>query len=120
LIVDGHASHVKSQDVIDYAVRNDITMMCLPPHTTHFLQPLDRSFFKPLKAYYDGACRSYVANHPGRSITKMQFGGLLNTAWGKAATSANAINGFRICGIYPISADIIPEHVYEPSYQTLH
>jgi hypothetical protein len=46
----------------------------------------------------------------------MQFGGLLNTAWGKAATSANAINGFRICGIYPISADIIPEHVYEPSF----
>ena len=86
LIVDGHASHVKSLEVLDYAKDNEITLICLPPHTTHYLQPLDRSFFKPLKVYYDQACRSFISNHPGRSIKKLQFSTLLSQAWGKAAT----------------------------------
>jgi len=115
LIVDGHASHVKSLDVLDYAKDNEITLICLPPHTTHYLQPLDRSFFKPLKVYYDQACRSFISNHPGRSITKLQFSTLLNQAWGKAATTETATNGFRICGIYPINRHAIPEHAYAPA-----
>lgn len=115
LLLDGHASHVKSLAVLEYACQNDITMICLPPHTTHFIQPLDRSFFKPLKVYYDQACKTFVSNHPGRSITKLQFGGILNQAWGKAATTANATNGFRICGIYPVDRDAIPDHAYAPS-----
>jgi len=115
LIVDGHASHVKSLEVLDYANENNITLICLPPHTTHYLQPLDRSFFKPLKVYYDQACRSFISNHPGRSITKLQFSTLLNQAWGKAATTETGTNGFRICGIYPVNRQAIPEHAYAPS-----
>ena len=45
LLLDGHASHVKSISVIDFAISYDITLVCLPPHTTHYLQPLDRAFF---------------------------------------------------------------------------
>ena len=59
LMLDGHASHVKSISVLDYAIGNQITMVCLPPHTTHFLQPLDRSFFCQLKTYFDQACKSF-------------------------------------------------------------
>jgi len=44
LLLDGHASHVKSIAVIDLAVSYYITMVCLPPDTTHYLQPLDRAF----------------------------------------------------------------------------
>jgi len=36
LLLVGHASHVKSIAVIDLAVAYDITMICLPPHTTHY------------------------------------------------------------------------------------
>ena len=51
LLIDGHASHV-SVDFIEYCWSVDIVPLCLPPHTTHFLQPLDVGCFGPLdKAY---------------------------------------------------------------------
>ncbi|XP_061188871.1 uncharacterized protein LOC133197047 [Saccostrea echinata] len=38
---------------------NDVEIFCLPPHTTHWIQPLDRSVFGPLKkAYY-----KHIVNH---------------------------------------------------------
>jgi len=106
--------HVKSLEVLDYAKENDITLICLPPHTTHYLQPLNRSFFNPLKVYYDQACRSFISNHPGQSITKLQFSTLLNQAWGKAATVEIATNGFQICGLHPINRLAISKHAYAP------
>lgn len=115
LIIDGHDSHVKSVAVLDYASANQITMICLPPHTTHFIQPLDRSFFRPLKTYFDQACKTFQSNHPGRAITKLQFGTLLSKAWGKAASAENAMNGFRVCGLYPIDRQAIPDYAFAPA-----
>ena len=54
LFIDGHASHV-NLDVIDLARENDIILFCLPPHTTHALQPLDVSVFKSLKSHFSKA-----------------------------------------------------------------
>lgn len=51
LIFDGHTSHC-SFKCLKYCRENQIEMLCLPPHTTHALQPLDRTIFKPLKCYY--------------------------------------------------------------------
>ncbi len=42
LIVDGHASHI-SNDFIKFIKANKIICLCLPPHSTHLLQPLDVS-----------------------------------------------------------------------------
>ena len=52
LILDGHSSHCSDVAVRDYAHANDIVFMCLSSHTTQYLQPLDRSLFKPLKTYW--------------------------------------------------------------------
>ena len=51
LILDGHSSHCSDVAVLDYAHANDIVILCLPSHTTNYLQPLDRSFFNPLNIY---------------------------------------------------------------------
>ena len=51
LIVDGHASHV-SIEFITFARKHKIICLCLPPHSTHLLQPLDVSVFGPLKQNY--------------------------------------------------------------------
>ena len=51
LIIDGHGSHI-SLNVIDTARENNIILYCLPPHTTHILQPLDVSVYKPLKNHF--------------------------------------------------------------------
>ena len=105
LLLDGHCSHVNNEEALCFAEKNNIHVLCLPPHTTHFLQPLDRSFFKPLKSAFNQACGTWIRNHPGRGITKLTFGNLFAEAWGRAATG----NGFRACGIYPVSRCIIPE-----------
>ena len=44
LILDGHASHTKNIDLIDFARSKGLLLLSLPPHTSHKLQPLDRSF----------------------------------------------------------------------------
>jgi hypothetical protein len=51
LIVDGHSSHVNLK-FLDYADRNRIIVLILPPHSTHRLQPLDVGLFSPLARAY--------------------------------------------------------------------
>lgn len=43
LIMDGHSSHAKDIDAIDFARENGLPMSSLPPHMTHRLQPLELS-----------------------------------------------------------------------------
>lgn len=112
LVLDGHASH-KSLPVLQYCEKNNITLMALPSHTTHRLQPLDRSFFKPFKAFYDKECNAFMtAFQSERKITKFNFGRLFNRAWCKAATLDNAVNGFRSTGIYPLNTNVVNDWEY--------
>ncbi|KAK9721811.1 DDE superfamily endonuclease [Popillia japonica] len=59
LILDGQASH-KDLDVIEFDRKNHIHMLSTPPHTTHKLQPLNRTFMKPFKSAYNDACASWI------------------------------------------------------------
>ncbi|KAK6208664.1 putative transposase [Colletotrichum tabaci] len=51
LILDGHNSH-KSTKFDDYCKEHSIIALCMPPHSSHELQPLDVGCFSPLKASY--------------------------------------------------------------------
>ena len=51
LIVDGHASNI-STEFIKFCNEKKIILLCLPPHTTHILEPLDVSVFGPLSREY--------------------------------------------------------------------
>ena len=48
IILDGHGSHI-SLKVVTCARENNTIIFCLPPHTTHILQPLDVSVFRTVK-----------------------------------------------------------------------
>lgn len=52
LVLDGHYSHTRNLDVIDIARESGVSIICLPPHSTDRMQPLDVSFMFPLKTYY--------------------------------------------------------------------
>lgn len=52
LILDRHYSHTRNIDVIELARDNNVKIVSLSPHTTHKLQPLDKTFMGPLKTYY--------------------------------------------------------------------
>ena len=59
LILDGHGLH-KELKVILYPREHYIHMISLPPHTTHKLQPLDRTIMRPFKAAYNEACTEWM------------------------------------------------------------
>ncbi|CAH2092167.1 unnamed protein product [Euphydryas editha] len=44
LVLDGHYSHTRNLDVIDIGRDNGVSIICLPPHSTDHMQPLDVSF----------------------------------------------------------------------------
>lgn len=112
LLLDGHGSHTNSPDILEIALANDVHFLCLPSHTTHYLQPLDRSFFKPLKAYYRNAAIEWGNANPGKKLERRHFGQLLQKAWSQAATMSTGSVGFRACGVFPFAPSSIPEYAY--------
>lgn len=113
LLLDGHSSHYEP-DTIRFAAKEGVVVLCLPPHTTHVSQPLDVSFFKPLKSYWSEACHQYMQDNPGRVVTKYQFSSLFSASWYKAIRPENIIAGFRKVGICPFNSKAItvPEVQY--------
>ena len=67
ILFDGHHAH-KTLKAITYARAHGINMITLPPHTTHKLQPLDRTFFKSLRSAYNRGCDSWMSANAGRHI----------------------------------------------------
>ena len=59
LILDGHLTHV-SIAVIEQALKENITIVKLPPHVTDLLQPLDVSCFGPLKRLWEKMLNSWI------------------------------------------------------------
>lgn len=66
LILDGHKTHINNLPFIEIARANFVTVICLPPHCSHRMQPLDVSFTKPLITYYTQAVECWLRSHPDR------------------------------------------------------
>jgi len=115
LILDGHSSYTKSLEVLEYASQNGLS---LPPHTTHKLQPLDVSFFKPFNTYYNQYVKRRLRAHPGRPFGGFQVAAAVSEALGKAGTVNVAVNGFKKCGIWPVNEHIFEEHEFQPALTT--
>ena len=114
LILDGHDSH-NFVEIIELAIANQISLVELPAHTSHWLQPCDRTVFGPLKTYYNSACTDMTNMFPGTVVSRTNFCTLLTTAWIKAMTPENIKSGFRACGIYPFNPSEIPTTAYMPN-----
>lgn len=114
LILDNHSSHI-SVRIYNYCRENGITLLSLPPHTSHRLQPLDLTFFSPLKSSFYRECslflktKSISPNEANRKITQYELAGLFNRAYLKVATMDKGISGFSTAGILPINPDKFSE-----------
>ena len=100
LLLDGHSSHFKPA-TIDFAKQHNVVVFCLPPHTTHECQPLDCSFFAPLKAHWRQVCHDFHQKHPSGVISKLNFTGLFKQAWLKSISAETIVNGFKKSGVFP-------------------
>ena len=63
LLLNGHISHFEPA-TIKFVKDNNEAMSCLLPHTTHECQPLDYSFFGPLKKHWQEICHSFYQANP--------------------------------------------------------
>jgi len=48
----------------------DIHLSVLPPYTSHFLQPLDMSVFRPFKTKFYSIIRCYINYHCGQRLLR--------------------------------------------------
>ncbi len=106
LVLDGHSTHTKCLTAINMAAENGVILLQLPAHCTHRLQPLDVSFFKPLKVAYNAEITSWLRKNPKQIVTSRQFSALFSSAYKKSTSYDNAANGFSGTGIWPVHKDV--------------
>ena len=108
IIGDNLSSHF-TDEVLDLAEKNDIAFICLPPNSTHLLQPLDVAFYGPLKKQWRKILDDYKlrSQKAAKNLSKDIFPSLLlklEAAIFSSAeyTSQNIVSGFKKCGIHPL------------------
>lgn len=117
LFLDNHTTHL-SVESVEYASRVGIIMVTFPPHTSHKLQPLDLTVFGPLKTFYNQSVDAWLMNNAGKTFDIYSIAEALATAYPKAFSTNNIINGFRSAGIYPFNRHIFSEEDFLGSYVT--
>ena len=115
LILDNHDSHI-SIKTIDLSKENDVTLLTLPPHCSHKLQPLDRSVYDPFKTFYNQAANAFMVNHPGKTITIYDVAELDGKANEQALTPRTIRSGYAASGIWPFNRDVFGEDEFLSSY----
>jgi hypothetical protein len=117
VVLDGHSSR-KTLEAVELARENNITLLTLPPHTSHRLQPLDVTFFGPLKKAYSKEVGKWMMNNPGKRVTDYDICEIFTPAYNRVASIEKAVSGFKATGIYPFNADIFTAEDYAPSIVT--
>ncbi|KAF1923091.1 CENP-B protein, partial [Didymella exigua CBS 183.55] len=92
LIIDGHESHC-SIEFQDYCKENKIITLCMPPHSSHLLQPLDVVPYSLLKRHY-GDRISLLARSRIYHINKETFLPAFKVAFKRTFTLENVRAGF--------------------------
>ena len=82
-----------------------------PPHCSHRLQPLDRTFLRSLKAAYSRSCENWIVCNKGRRISQFDVIPLFKQAYNslmsslslsRRTTRTTATNGFNATGLCPL------------------
>ena len=75
--------------LVQTALQHDI-IFCLPDR-----QPLDTSWFGPLKMYWSKSCHEFLFANPGCVITKFQFSKLFSQAWSNGMSINNPVSSLQ-------------------------
>ena len=118
LIIDVHKTHL-TLDCIDICRTNNIILFCLPPHSTHALQPLDISVFKSLKTHFATTLRAVCFSKKDFVVSKRDFARVFKDPCEKAFLMSNIKSGFRKAGLYPYDPEAISKEKLTPSKSLL-
>jgi hypothetical protein len=103
LILDGHESH-HSLDFEKYCQANKIVTLCMPPHSSHLLQPLDVECFSLLKKAY-GQEIEHLIRCSITYVSKSEFFPAFYAAFQATMTEKNIKAAFRGAGIIPLDPE---------------
>ena len=92
-----------------YAAEHGVEVVSMPPHPSHYLQPLEKVNFQPLKEHYKEDVRIHLRNNLGSGIGRADFPKLFRTAYFKAATISNSVNSFWKTELYSLNINEIPD-----------
>jgi hypothetical protein len=116
LILDGHNSHEKLI-MIDLAISHGIIIFCLPPHTTHKLQPLDVGIFGPFAREWVDRC-SEITEELGEEMPRHDFVKEYMLVHNKTFKPSTICHAFKKCGIWPIDSTVFKADDFSPSLPT--
>lgn len=89
----------------------------IPSHTSHWLQPADKTLFASLKEASNSVGYQKTSGDSGGSLQKSEFSEIFNIAM-QRATCAIAISRFVNTGLYPVNRQAITECAFGPSLTT--
>src|SRR6266481_7087388 len=117
LIIDGHASHETPEvQQLCYAASPPVILYCLPPKTTHKLQPLDVGVFGPLQNAWAKHVQECAAQN--RSVTRETIIEEYLKIHGKYMSAKVIQSAFCHCGIWPFNPQIFMVADFAPSKMT--
>jgi DDE superfamily endonuclease len=103
LVLDRHESHY-SDEFEEYCKEHNIITLCMPPHSSYILQPLDVGCFGPLKKSY-GRQIEHLMRQQCTHITKEDFIPAFQVAFYESLTENNIKGGFRGAGLIPFDPE---------------
>ena len=103
LVMDGHGSHLSPQFDQIYS-ENNIIPICMPPHSSNKLQPLDVGCFRGLKGAY-GSLVKQKTRLGISQIKKLDFLNIFPEARDLAFTAEPIQNSFAAAGLVPFDPD---------------
>ncbi|KAI8488705.1 hypothetical protein Bbelb_334880 [Branchiostoma belcheri] len=106
LILDQHSSHL-SLKVLKTAMEQNIIIYGLPPHTSHFTQPLDVTVFSSLKTKWATTLESLQAADTRFQVRKTTFPKIFASVQDLTFTPENIKSGFKKTGILPYDKSAI-------------
>ena len=87
-----------SLQVINFYIKKKIILLCLPPYSTHLLQPCDVGVFGPLSQTYKEGIRERFTFTKSCTIKKVDFLEIWHPAREKAMTEKNIRSTWRKAG----------------------
>ena len=105
IIGDNLSSHF-SEAVFELCRAHNVSFVCLPPNSTHILQPLDVAYFAPMKSAWRKILRTFKERNPQVGvIPKSSFPEMLRDLMKamQLTSRTNLISGFRTTGIHPLN-----------------
>jgi hypothetical protein len=116
LLWDGHSSHI-STAAIKYCIEKKIIPLCLPPHTTHLLQPCDVGLFGPQATLYKN--RIMLRSRPGAigDVSKEVFLEVYCEIRPLALNQYNIESAWKKSGLLPFNPEVVLSQLKKPKPQ---